>query len=73
GAAAPGPSPGAAAPTPPPTPPKATPAAGDSLPVGKIAASVIARRLENPRNLLVATGAVGLAFGAIGYVLGKAR
>jgi carbon monoxide dehydrogenase subunit G len=68
-AAAPGPE---AAPPPPP-PPRQQPSGNDSLPVGKIAASVIAGRLENPRNLLIATGALGLTFGAIGYVLGKSR
>jgi carbon monoxide dehydrogenase subunit G len=58
---------------PPPPPPRQQPSGNDSLPVGKIAASVIAGRLENPRNLLIATGALGLTFGAIGYVLGKSR
>jgi uncharacterized protein len=57
----------------PPPPPRQQPSGNDSLPVGKIAASVIAGRLENPRNLLIATGALGLTFGAIGYVLGKSR
>jgi hypothetical protein len=34
---------------------------------------VIAGRLKNPRTLLVATGALGLAFGAIGYAIGRSR
>jgi hypothetical protein len=72
GAAA-APAPDAAPPPPPPPPPRQQPSGNDSLPVGKIAASVIAGRLENPRNLLIATGALGLTFGAIGYVLGKSR
>ena len=66
-AAAPGPVP------PPPPPGPSGPSGGDSLPVGQIAASVIAGRLRNPRNLLIATGAVGLTFGAIGYAIGRAR
>jgi carbon monoxide dehydrogenase subunit G len=57
----------------PPPPPKWKPSGDASLPVGKIAARVVVGRLENPRNLLIATGAVGLAFGAIGYALGKSR
>jgi uncharacterized protein len=69
-AASAGPAPEAA---PPPPPPKREPSGDASLPVGKIAASVIAGRLENPRNLLIATGALGLAFGAIGYALGRSK
>jgi carbon monoxide dehydrogenase subunit G len=47
--------------------------AQDSLPVGEIAASVIAGRLRNPRTLVIATAALALAFGAIGYAIGRAR
>jgi hypothetical protein len=64
----------ASAPPPPPSrPPKSAPAGTESLPVVQIAASVIAGRLKNPRTLLVATGALGLTFGAIGYALGRSR
>jgi carbon monoxide dehydrogenase subunit G len=74
-----GPRPGAPGATPPPPPPPPADtgadggAAGDSLPIGEIAAGVIAGRLRNPRNLLIAAGAVGLTFGVIGYALGRSR
>ncbi len=56
------------------TPPRTAPASGDqpALPAGEIAASVIAGRLSNPRTLLIATAAVAIASGAIGYAIGKA-
>jgi carbon monoxide dehydrogenase subunit G len=53
-------------------PPRVSPARG-SLPVGKIAAGVIAGRLNNPRTLLIATAAFAAIFGAIGYVIGRSR
>jgi carbon monoxide dehydrogenase subunit G len=56
-----------------PAPPRRAAPAQDSLPVGKIAASVIAGRLSNPRTLLIATATLALVFGAIGYAIGKAR
>ena len=43
-----------------------------ALPAGEIAASVIAGRLSNPRTLLIATAAVALTGGAIGYAIGRA-
>jgi carbon monoxide dehydrogenase subunit G len=45
----------------------------DSLPVGQIAASVIADRLGKPRSLLLATAALALVSGTIGYAIGKSR
>jgi hypothetical protein len=65
-------------PTPPPPPAAAgprppKPSGGDSLNAAELAAGVIAGRLKNPRTLLVATGALGLAFGAIGYAIGRSR
>lgn len=52
----------------------AAPANGkpSALPAGEIAAGVIAGRLSNPRTLLIATAAVAIASGAIGYAIGKA-
>jgi carbon monoxide dehydrogenase subunit G len=44
-----------------------------SLPVGKLAAGVIAGRLGEPRTLLAAIAALAAVFGAIGYRLGKGR
>ena len=57
-----------------PTPVAAAPAPAEStLPVGEIAASVIAGRLAKPRALLLATAALALLFGAIGYAIGRTR
>ena len=47
--------------------------AQDTLPVGRIAAGVIAGRLRNPRTLFLATAAVGVACGLIGYAIGRSR
>jgi carbon monoxide dehydrogenase subunit G len=44
-----------------------------SVPVGKLAAGVIAGRLDEPRTLLAAIAALAAIFGAIGYRLGKGR
>jgi uncharacterized protein len=44
-----------------------------ALPAGEIAASVIADRLKDPRNLLLTTAGAALVFGAIGYVIGRSR
>jgi carbon monoxide dehydrogenase subunit G len=62
-----------AGPAPGPAPSSVRPPADASLPVGEIAASVIAGRLRNPRTLLLAVGAVALASGALGYAIGRAR
>jgi uncharacterized protein len=69
------PPPPAASPPPPaagPPPPPAAPAQA-ALPVGKIAASVIADRLRNPRTLLMASVAVAAVSASIGYAIGRAR
>ena len=50
----------------------AAPAAADSLPVGRIAASVIAGRLANPRTLALASLAFAIVFLAIGFAIGRA-
>jgi carbon monoxide dehydrogenase subunit G len=69
---------GAATP-PPPTPigppsPAARPSPpGESLPTGKIAASVIARRLKKPRTLLLATTAVAGLGAIVGYAIARRR
>jgi carbon monoxide dehydrogenase subunit G len=54
---------------PPPTPSPSGP--HSSLPVGKIAASVIAGRLANPRTLLVVSVAFAIVFLAIGFLIGR--
>lgn len=72
---APGPpteAPGPPSPGPPPPPPPRAPAGG-ALPVGEIAAGVIAGRLSNPRTLAITAVTFAIGFGAIGYVIGKAR
>jgi len=53
--------------------PTQAPAAESSLPVGRLAAGVIAGRLSEPRTLLAATAALGAVFGAIGFAIGRAR
>lgn len=63
--------PPAAAPTT--EPPPAAAATDNALPAGQIAADVIAGRLRKPRTLLIATGAVAVLGGAIGYAIGRAR
>jgi carbon monoxide dehydrogenase subunit G len=68
----------AATPPPPtpigPPPPAAPPSPpGGSLPTGKIAASVIARRLERPRTLLLATTAVAGLGAILGYAVARRR
>jgi uncharacterized protein len=63
-------------PPPPPTPrqpPQAPSRPQAALPAGEIAASVIADRLKDPRNLLLTTAGAALVFGAIGYVIGRSR
>jgi carbon monoxide dehydrogenase subunit G len=57
----------------PPPPPSRPKPAQDSLPIGQIAASVIAGRLKDPRALLIAGAAVAFVFGAIGYAIGRKR
>jgi uncharacterized protein len=52
--------------------PAASPPAARSLPVAKIAASVIAGRLSNPRTLLVTTIVFAVIFLAIGFAIGRA-
>jgi carbon monoxide dehydrogenase subunit G len=59
-----------AAPSAPAAPPRPAPAQR-TLPVGKIAASVIAGRLSNPRTLLIVTLTFAVVFLAIGYAIGK--
>src|SRR5579862_6654232 len=59
----------ALAPTPPPSPTPAVP--HSSLPVGKIAAGVIAGRLANPRTLLVVSIGFAIVFLAIGFLIGR--
>ena len=63
----------------PPTPTPATPptlpraaSAQSSVPVGRIAAGVIAKRLRNPRTLLIATLTFAVIFIAIGFAIGRA-
>ena len=69
-APAPGPQEGAPVNSaPPPTPSPAV--AHSSLPVGKIAASVIAGRLANPRTLLVVSLGFAVVFLAIGFLIGR--
>jgi carbon monoxide dehydrogenase subunit G len=63
------PSPAALASTPTPSPTPAVPRS--SLPVGKIAASVIAGRLANPRTLLVVSLGFAIVFLAIGFLIGR--
>jgi uncharacterized protein len=53
-------------------PPAATPPAAQSLPVAKLAASVIAGRLSNPRTLLATTIVFAVIFLAIGFAIGRA-
>jgi carbon monoxide dehydrogenase subunit G len=55
------------------SPPPPTAPAPSALPVGKIAAGVIAGRLSNPRTLLITTAMFAAICGAIGYVLGRSR
>jgi uncharacterized protein len=59
-------------PPPPLAPPRVAPV-HDSLPAGKIAASVIADRLSDARTLLITTATIAFAFGVIGYAFGRAR
>jgi carbon monoxide dehydrogenase subunit G len=56
------------------TAPPAAPASSrsTSLPVGKLAASVIAGRLSNPRTLLITTVVFAVIFIAIGFAIGRA-
>ena len=58
-----------ATPAPPASPAPAMPQS--SLPVGKIAASVIAGRLANPRTLLLVSVGFAIAFLAIGFLIGR--
>lgn len=68
-APAPGPQDGFPADPPPPT---AAPAVAQrSLPVGKIAASVIAGRLANPRTLLIVAVTFAIVCLAIGFLIGR--
>jgi uncharacterized protein len=46
---------------------------GSSFPVGRIAASVISRRLSDPRVLLAGTATLAIVFTAIGYAIGRSR
>jgi carbon monoxide dehydrogenase subunit G len=46
---------------------------GEALEIGKIAASVIAGRLGDPRTLLLSTAGVAAVFLAIGYAIGRSR
>jgi carbon monoxide dehydrogenase subunit G len=67
------PPPATSSPPPPATTwPLPTASAGASLPVGKIAAGVIAKRLSNPRTLLIATVTFAIIFIAIGFAIGRA-
>ena len=50
----------------------ATPPSAESLPVAKIAASVIAGRLSNPRTLFATTLVFAVVFLAIGFAIGRA-
>ncbi len=71
GAAAP-PGPGSPPPrpgSPQPPPPRRPASSSDSLAVGKIAAGVVARRLSDPKNLLIAVVSL---FG-LGYLFGRRR
>jgi carbon monoxide dehydrogenase subunit G len=61
---------GATAPGP---PPEAAPASSTALPVGRIAAGVIAGRLSDPRTLLMAIATLAAVFTAIGYRIGRSR
>lgn len=45
----------------------------NALPAGKIAASVVAGRLANPRTLLTVAGVFAAVFLAIGFLVGRAR
>jgi hypothetical protein len=56
-----------------PEPERARAAEGEALAVSELAAGVIAGRLGNPRTLLIATAAVVLVSGAIGYAIGRSR
>jgi carbon monoxide dehydrogenase subunit G len=53
------------------SPPPPAPS-GDTLPVGRIAAGVIAGRLANPRTLALTAVAFALVFLAIGFAIGRA-
>ncbi len=53
--------------------PGAPPPQASALPAGRIAAKVIASRLDEPRTLLLATAIVAAVFGLIGYAIGRAR
>ncbi len=64
---------GAAPASPPPAAPRPSAPAESTLPVGKIAAGVIAGRLGNPRTLLAVTAAFAGLCLAIGFVIGRAR
>ena len=59
----------AATPAPSPAPPLPLPQT--SLPVGRIAASVIAGRLANPRTLLVVSLVYAIVFLALGFLIGR--
>jgi carbon monoxide dehydrogenase subunit G len=52
--------------------PAPSPPPADALPVGRMAAGVIAGRLANPRTLAVTTVAFALVFLAIGFAIGRA-
>jgi hypothetical protein len=41
--------------------------------VGRIAAGVISKRLNDPRVLLAATATLAIVFTAIGYAIGRSR
>jgi hypothetical protein len=51
--------------------PAPRPAASESLPVARIAASVIATRLSNPRTLAIATTIFAVICIAIGFAIGR--
>jgi carbon monoxide dehydrogenase subunit G len=51
--------------------PASRPAVRESLPVGRIAASVIASRLSNPRTLAIATTMFAVICIAIGFAIGR--
>ena len=71
-ATAAGPGDGApAAPGTPPPPPRPAAVPQSTLPIGRIAARVIAGRLANPRTLVIVALAYAIVFVAIGFLLGR--
>jgi uncharacterized protein len=61
----------AAAAVPAPSPPRAAPVPHSTLPIGRIAAGVIAGRLANPRTLAIVALAYAIVFVAIGFLIGR--